>query len=378
MHDFNGIYRGKILDNHDPLNKGRCKIFIPGVYSELLSKDYNNLPYAEPVISLFGGNYSNNNANNLNTETGISTVPHIGTEVWVFFENGNHNYPKFFGVAQGGEGWLSEHNNQHIIKTDNVTIIIDESFTNTPETSGVYQTTCNFNSYNDNGNVLSVDKIKTDNPTRVDIRIKNTGNAAVNLILDGDVNIKIKGNVYQDITGDKHERIKGNIYIQHDGDTYHVQNGTQVYEQVGNYTEKRKGNKLIINNGEYNESYSKDYFSNVDGARSLFTEGKSDEFVHSDKCIKVSKGNFTERINGSKFSQIGGNKLSISTNHCIYTSLDIIESSSKGSIYNQAYVQYYSKAPLNLREGLAITDQGTTINHNYMVYVPATIIYTDP
>lgn len=378
MHDFNGIYRGKVLDNQDFLNRGRCKVYIPGVYSELLSKDPNNLPFAEPVLSLFGGNYTNNDINCLNKETGYCSIPHIGAEVWVFFENGNHNFPKFFGVAQGGDGWLSEHNNQHVMKTDNVSIIIDESFSVTPETSGVYKSTNIFDSYNDKGNALSVNKIKQDNHTRVSIKIKNTGNAALNLELDGDVNIKINGNVYEEITGDKHEIIKGNIYKQHDGDTYHVQNGTLVYEQEGNYTEKRKGDKYIINNGEYSESYSRDFFSNVDGARTLMTEGKTEETTHSDKVIHVSRGNFTERICGSKFSQLGGNVSIVATNHTIYTSKDIIESTSTGSIYNQAFTQIYTKSPINKREGLDVVDLGTTINHNFTIYTPTTLIYTDP
>ena len=378
MNNFTGIYRGKVLDNQDPFNRGRCKVYVPGVYSELLSKDPDNLPYAEPVLSLFGGNFTNNDSNGLNKETGISTIPHIGAEVWVFFENSNHNFPRFFGVAQGGEGWLSEHNNQHVIKTDNVTIRIDESFTATPETSGVYKSTCLFDSYNDKGNALSVNKNKTDNPTRVDIQVKNTGNCAVNLILDGDVNIKINGNLYEEITGDKHEVVKGNIYKQHNGDTYHYQQGTTFFEQEGNYTEKRKGDKFIVNDGEYNESYSRDYYSNVDGARTLMTEGKTEETTHSDKIIHISRGNFTERICGSKFSQLGGNKSTIATNHLIYTSKDIIESTSQGSIYNQAAVELYTKALSNKREGATITDQGTIINHNFMVYNPSAIIYTDP
>lgn len=146
INNVQGIYRGKVVANYDPFVKGRVKLWIPGVYPEAFLNKPDELPWAEPVMPIFGGNFTNLREGDLNSETGITTIPHVGTEVWVFFEGGNQQYPKFFGACQGGDGWHSEHNNQHVIKTDNVTVRIDEEPTlpRFPRIGTVYNTVTKF------------------------------------------------------------------------------------------------------------------------------------------------------------------------------------------------------------------------------------------
>ena len=122
---FDGIYRGRVVYNYDPEVKGRVKIFVPGIYPDDYATDHGKLPWSEPVMPLFGGSGPNSNPG-LNPETGVSTIPHVNAELWIFFETGNQNYPRHFAVCQSGPGWLSENNNQHLIKTDNVRIRVDE------------------------------------------------------------------------------------------------------------------------------------------------------------------------------------------------------------------------------------------------------------
>lgn len=124
-----GMKRGIVISNSDPECRGRCKIFVPGVYPQKFADQPDSLPWAEPAMSLFGGGWSS--ASSANRETGVCTVPHAGTngdgaQVWVFFDNDDIRYPVYFAVAQSGDGWFSRHSNQHVIATDNVRIAVDE------------------------------------------------------------------------------------------------------------------------------------------------------------------------------------------------------------------------------------------------------------
>ena len=190
MNKFEAIYRGKVVANFDPLVKGRLKIYVPGVYPQKLSKVADNLPWAEPVMPLFGGDYTNTAEPRLNDETGVTTIPHVGAELWLFFEDGNHLNPRYFAACQGGAGWHSEHKNQHVIKTDNVRIRVDEE--PTLPTDGIPEkSTCKFDTYNDKCTELSKQHLKKQVPTRVDIEILNKNAGALNLQITGNVNIRI-------------------------------------------------------------------------------------------------------------------------------------------------------------------------------------------
>jgi len=165
-----GIYRGEVIDNDDPKRKGRVKLFVYGVYLYDLKRTPELLPWAEPAMSIFGGNWTNNKFKRmtieekealskagksydynettyfgdkeydttkevgLNQETGWCSVPHgdvkqkIGSQVFCFFEGGDANKPVYFATAQSGDGWISEYPNQHTIKTDNVSVIINEDY----------------------------------------------------------------------------------------------------------------------------------------------------------------------------------------------------------------------------------------------------------
>ena len=57
---FNEIYRGIVKDNTG--ERGRCKIFIPGVYPYEFINDPKTLPWAEPAMPLIGGSFTAVNA----------------------------------------------------------------------------------------------------------------------------------------------------------------------------------------------------------------------------------------------------------------------------------------------------------------------------
>ena len=87
---LHGFYRGTVLQQ---LEHGLCKIYVYGVYSKNFINDPNRLPIAEPATPLFGGGDNGN---------GIFSYPNIGSTVWVFFANGDQNYPVYFAQTLGG------------------------------------------------------------------------------------------------------------------------------------------------------------------------------------------------------------------------------------------------------------------------------------
>ncbi|HPM74201.1 MAG TPA: hypothetical protein PLA71_00600 [Saccharofermentans sp.] len=287
------IERGIVVDNYDPEFLGRVKIFVFGVYPEIWKTEPAKLPWAEPVMSLFGGSWKNDrleSTTDLNQETGISSVPHTsmvtpgdGAQVWVFFESADPNYPKYFASCQSGPGWASQHRYQHVIKTDNVKIVVDEEPTHE-------QSTQQFTTYNEECTELSKQNHTKENvPTRVDIQIWGAPGIALNLQILGDVNLKVEGDVYEHIVGNKHETHIGNLYRKHVGDVQIIQDGNYVEEQTGDRTFLNKGNNLetITKNktsfvkGNVDHFYTGNYHQN--------TKGDKTEIVEKNKFERVSK-----------------------------------------------------------------------------------------
>lgn len=95
---YDGMYRGTVVNNDDPEHRGRCKIFIRGVYNDKF-KDNNGqyLPWAEPSQPLFCGGIERN---------GTFQCPDMGSTVWCFFESGDTTRPVFFGQTTDAQGYF--------------------------------------------------------------------------------------------------------------------------------------------------------------------------------------------------------------------------------------------------------------------------------
>lgn len=81
---FYGKYRGKVVENVDPLFQGRIITHVPSVNGSLLNWALPCTPYAGPNV-------------------GFYTIPPIGANVWVEFEAGDPNYPIWSGCFWGPE-----------------------------------------------------------------------------------------------------------------------------------------------------------------------------------------------------------------------------------------------------------------------------------
>lgn len=242
-----GFYRGIVVNNVDPDNMGHCKIYVPGIYPGAGLTDSSILPWAEAVMPIFGGSGKNKDSSAKFESSGWTSVPGLGTYVWVFFEGNDQNLPRYFAAAQAGDAWMSEHEMQHVLSTNNFRITIDEN----PSNSDTMQTDV-------------VDGSKTNQNTRARIEIESD-EVALDLVISGDVNILIDGDVYQKITGNRYTEIEGN-------DTLVIGKNTQE-THGGNITVDCEGNSVNTTKGTRKETTLKSKTENVAQNKTTFIGG---------------------------------------------------------------------------------------------------------
>ncbi|MQX37648.1 phage baseplate assembly protein V [Roseospira navarrensis] len=80
--EFFGKYKGQVVDNQDPLQKGRLQIVVPQVLGEAPVWALPCVPYAGSGLGLY-------------------TMPETGTGVWIEFEAGDPSYPIWTGCFWG-------------------------------------------------------------------------------------------------------------------------------------------------------------------------------------------------------------------------------------------------------------------------------------
>ncbi|MDD3329129.1 MAG: phage baseplate assembly protein V [Zoogloea sp.] len=80
---FYGKYRGMVLNNIDPMMKGRLQVQVPDVAGLVPAS------WAMPCVPIAG------------LQTGMVALPAIGAGVWVEFEQGNPDHPIWVGCFWG-------------------------------------------------------------------------------------------------------------------------------------------------------------------------------------------------------------------------------------------------------------------------------------
>jgi uncharacterized protein involved in type VI secretion and phage assembly len=144
MPKFYGKYRGKVVDNVDPLRIGRIQSQVPAVSETNLSWALPCAPYAGPNV-------------------GFYAIPPIGANVWIEFEGGDPSHP----IWSGGFWETAEDDSvppeaagpeKKVWQTDKMVLVLDDSvgeFTAKMETAnGTMGLTMN-----DDGLVLTADTV---------------------------------------------------------------------------------------------------------------------------------------------------------------------------------------------------------------------------
>jgi hypothetical protein len=85
---YYGKYRGTVLNNVDPEQRGRLMLSVPDVLGTVPSS------WAEPCVPLAGPT---------GPPMGVYLVPPIGAGVWVEFEHGDPSYPIWVGCRWGAQ-----------------------------------------------------------------------------------------------------------------------------------------------------------------------------------------------------------------------------------------------------------------------------------
>ncbi|MBK9014744.1 MAG: baseplate assembly protein [Saprospiraceae bacterium] len=89
-HRYYGKYRGTVINNFDPENRGRIQAMVPDVQGLIPTT------YAMPCFPVAGKG------------SGVYVLPEIGSGVWMEFEQGNPDYPIWTGCFVGLTAELPE------------------------------------------------------------------------------------------------------------------------------------------------------------------------------------------------------------------------------------------------------------------------------
>ena len=141
---FYGKYRGKVIDNDDPLKLGRLKTIVPALSD-------NDLTWALPCMPYVG------------LKVGWYVIPPVGANVWIEFEAGNTDYPIWVG------GFWSKQDDLppdvtgptvKVLQTDKMVLILDDENVKLTIKVPTDDVTCTIEMSKD-GIILSADQVTT-------------------------------------------------------------------------------------------------------------------------------------------------------------------------------------------------------------------------
>lgn len=166
------FYKGVIEDNDDPKGYGRVRVRILGVHNDTPSEvPTNTLPWATIARSLdFGG---------LKDGIGISSIPQVGTWVYLFFDMNEPDRPVVIGAIAGKDSGLNsliDYAGKHTIKTPaNHQIILNDA----ELTISIIHPSGTSFVINQDGSITVDGKNKIDVLSATDVNITATGNAKI-------------------------------------------------------------------------------------------------------------------------------------------------------------------------------------------------------
>jgi uncharacterized protein involved in type VI secretion and phage assembly len=195
------LYIGKITNILDPKKRGRVRVRIMGLISDDILDDL--CPWVEQGATLFSGT---------ETTSGTSSIPQIGSLVWIAFAYGDQNRPVYLGYARGAS---DSSQLQKVDDLSNTISAVRESNIIGPELSPLNsQSVYPLNNVIETSSKNVIELDDTPGNERIDIA-HNTG-SYIEIRPDGTIQIKsveafyeiIKTNVEKYIGGNKTETVE--------------------------------------------------------------------------------------------------------------------------------------------------------------------------
>ena len=220
---FLGNYRGIVVNNQDPMQAGRCQIRVMSVYDGV---EDDCLPWAEYCDPFMQGQKG----------SGGFMVPDNETRVWVFFENGDHMQPVYFG---GAPSVVDGPASRTQVVGDTPRYGVEYTKNRVINTPG--------------GHLVELD----DTPGDTRVRVVHKSGTQTIMYENGDMTEYVVGNYKRIVQGNLEEYVEGDSMKNISGnETQVVQGNSEKYvtgntkEAVsGNIEEILAGNKSVTVNG---------------------------------------------------------------------------------------------------------------------------------
>lgn len=230
--NWNSFYRAKVIDSKDPEKQGRVKLWIPDIMPEI---DDDVGIWAYPANNPMGG------ANNIEDGDdqhfqGTWYVPVVGSYLYIFFESGDPNKPRYFSGGDFGQRRAPIENQQGdnydkkwtIIKTrqGRVIIVSDDPHDERTEitgkkrkidegSNGQTSNTESIYTINDNQSVILID----DRDGKEKILIKDFNGNFINInSSENKIDIESTGELNVKSSEDLKVHSSNNIHIKSDSD----------------------------------------------------------------------------------------------------------------------------------------------------------------
>lgn len=230
---------GEVVGIDDPLKRDRIQCRLVGITSDDVSDE--NCPWCEQKANLFSGSKDT---------SGVSTVPDVGSFVYVEFLYGNIESPLYTGYVRGAEDSSIVHKMK---ETPHPTIKARDDNKIGPELDSLNSST----EYPKNnvietltGSLIELDD--TEGNERIAIEHKSGAYFEIRpdgtLVLkssNGDMYHLVKGNLETYVTENENKEVKGNVSETVDGNVQETTSGKMDTTVTGNMT--LKGANIFLN-----------------------------------------------------------------------------------------------------------------------------------
>lgn len=188
---LSGMYVAEVVAVNDPKERDRVRVRVHGIMDS--NVDADSCPWAEQCGAIFSGEPN---------QVGFSTVPKVGSLVYVMFLYGDPSLPIYHGYVRGGEDGSGYHTLRNLPSSSTV---------------GPEPASLDGNAQYPLNNVIHTDAgvmLFDETPGNERIAIKHKSGAYIEIRPDGGVVYKANADSYHIISGKETEYVDGDKSIE--------------------------------------------------------------------------------------------------------------------------------------------------------------------